>query len=98
MSERYEVELGKLGYYEVRCKETDDNCGGHDERWIAEEMSSAMNIAHERSGADELRAALKALEPYLDAIVCYASTMEEHEPNRLVVQARAALAKYGEEK
>jgi hypothetical protein len=37
--------------------------------------------------------ALKALEPYLDAIVCYASSMDEHEPNRLAVNARALLAK-----
>lgn len=36
--------------------------------------------------------ALAALEPYLDAIVCYASDMGEHEPNRLAVNARAALA------
>ena len=44
---------------------------------------------------DELkraRDALAALEPYLDAIICYASTMDEHEPNRLAVNARAAIA------
>lgn len=35
--------------------------------------------------------ALQALEPYLDAIVCYASTMDEHEPNRLAFNARAAI-------
>lgn len=37
--------------------------------------------------------ALRALEPYLDAIVCYASSMDEHEPNRLVVNARTAITK-----
>ena len=36
--------------------------------------------------------ALRALEPYLDAIVCYASSMDEHEPNRLAFNARQALA------
>lgn len=41
----------------------------------------------------ELLEALRGLEPYLDAIVCYASTMDEYEPNRLAVQARAAIAK-----
>ncbi len=41
----------------------------------------------------ELLTALKALEPYLDAIACYASTMDEHEPNRLIKQARAAIAR-----
>ncbi|MEG3086135.1 hypothetical protein [Sphingomonas sp. PB4P5] len=41
----------------------------------------------------DLYDALAQLEPYLDAIVCYASTQGEHEPNRLVANARAALAK-----
>jgi hypothetical protein len=42
--------------------------------------------------------ALKALEPYLDAIVCYASSMDEHEPNRLAFNARAAIAAYEAER
>jgi hypothetical protein len=46
-----------------------------------------------RDAGLELFEALKALEPYLDAIVCYASSMDEHEPNRLAVNARALLAK-----
>lgn len=45
----------------------------------------------------DLLAALEALDPYLDAIVCYASTMDEHEPNRLVFNARAAIAKAKDE-
>lgn len=40
-----------------------------------------------------LREALKGLEPHFDAIACYASSMDEHEPNRLVFNARAAIAK-----
>ena len=36
--------------------------------------------------------ALRALQQYLDAIVCYASIMDEHEPNRLAFNARQALA------
>ena len=39
-----------------------------------------------------LEAALSGLEPYLDSIVCYASMMGEHEPDRLVYDARRALA------
>lgn len=44
-----------------------------------------------RARVARLEAALRGLEPYLDAIVCYASTMDEHEPNRLAHIARAAL-------
>lgn len=40
---------------------------------------------------ERLREALRGLEPYLDAIVCYASSMDEHEPNRLAFNAREAL-------
>lgn len=36
--------------------------------------------------------ALKAVEPYLDAIVCYASTVTEHPPNALPIQVRSAIA------
>lgn len=41
----------------------------------------------------ELQGALQGLEPYLDAIVCYASSMDEHEPNQLAFNARSALSK-----
>lgn len=40
---------------------------------------------------ERLREALRGVEPYLDAIVCYASTMGEHEGNRIAAAARAAL-------
>lgn len=50
------------------------------------------------SAAPDLLAALRALEPYFDALVCYASSMDEHNPNRLVVDARAAIAKAEGEK
>lgn len=42
--------------------------------------------------------AAKALNPYVDAIVCYASTMDEHKPNRLAVNFRDALAQLEGEK
>lgn len=35
---------------------------------------------------------LKRIEPHIDAIVCYASTMKEHEPNGLALDLHAALA------
>jgi hypothetical protein len=46
---------------------------------------------HLRAENERLRALLRGLEPYLGAIVCYASTMSEHEPNRIVAQIRAEL-------
>ena len=36
--------------------------------------------------------ALHAIEPYLDAIICYASTIDEYAPNGIVLKVRAALA------
>lgn len=50
------------------------------------EMSSKPDLQ------GELLAAAKALEPYLDAIVCYASSMDEHEPNRLAFNLRSAIS------
>lgn len=35
---------------------------------------------------------LRRLEPHLDALVCYASTASEYEPNKLVQEVRALLA------
>ena len=40
--------------------------------------------------------ALRAVEPYLDAITCYASTIDEHEGNRVAALVQAALAKIKE--
>lgn len=45
----------------------------------------------------ELVGLLRRVYPHLDAIVCYASTMGEHEPNRIVHDIRAAIAKHGGE-
>lgn len=41
----------------------------------------------------ELLEALLAVEPYIDTIVCYASTLDEHEGNRVALRVRQALAK-----
>jgi hypothetical protein len=38
-----------------------------------------------------LEATLKAVEPYLDAIICYASTISEHDGNRVAALVRAAI-------
>lgn len=39
----------------------------------------------------ELVEVARELEPYLDRLLCYASTTSEHEPNRVVKRLRAAL-------
>lgn len=41
--------------------------------------------------APELLEALEGIEPHLDAIICYASTTGEHEPNLLAANVRAAI-------
>ena len=63
-----------------------------------QDRAAAVKWIMERAGVSaDLLSALEALEPYLDAIVCYASTMDEHEPNRLVFNARSAIAAAKEE-
>ena len=42
-----------------------------------------------REEADTLKALICQIEPYVDAIVCYASTIGEHEPNRIAHEVRA---------
>ncbi len=60
-------------------------------------VSLAKDMANEierlRASHDALLEALEGLDPHIDAIVCYASNMGEHEPNRLAHNARAAIAK-----
>lgn len=40
---------------------------------------------------DEAVALLRALEPHLDKLICYASTPDEYEPNAIVARIRAFL-------
>lgn len=44
---------------------------------------------------DEAVALLRALEPHLDKLICYASTTDEYEPNAIVERIRAYLARTG---
>jgi hypothetical protein len=46
-----------------------------------------------REAGERKDALLRRIEPHIDAIVCYASTMGEHEPNRLAVDLRALTIK-----
>lgn len=70
---------------------------GHNYR--SGQMLLAMLAEIERLRGEELEAKLRKaaevmrkVEPYLDAIICYASTMDEHEPNRIAAEFRAFLA------
>lgn len=44
--------------------------------------------------AKEMLDMLRRIEPYIDGIVCYASTMDEHEPNRIAHDLRELLRSY----
>jgi len=61
----------------------------------ASAWASAYIATHKRAAAPDLLALLKRIEPHIDAIVCYASTRDEHEPNKLAVDLRAALKATG---
>lgn len=60
--------------------------------WTGDAVCVDADVAAEGAAEIErLRAALREIEPYLDAIPCYASTMDEHAPNRIAATVRAAL-------
>jgi hypothetical protein len=69
------------------------------ERDTAERLASVVEAeaARWREVAGEMAGAMQKAEPHLDAIICYASTMDEHEPNRIAHDFRAALARFKQE-
>lgn len=71
-----------------------DDCGCVvSKRTVAEAIAAWNERATPQPAAvDGLVEAARAIEPFLDAIVCFASTMDEHEPNRLAENFRQALA------
>jgi hypothetical protein len=50
----------------------------------------------ERKRLEKLEQLLRDIEPYLDSIICYASTITEHPPNGLPARVRDALAAAGQ--
>ena len=62
-----------------------------DEDSLINRVAAALNRTHPPEYARLIEAARK-VEPFLDAIICYASTMDEHAPNKIVHEFRAALA------
>jgi hypothetical protein len=88
-------EVEAYAYYCVVWQATDDPenpalfCETPNRVTMAEAYADAFLI----TAAPDLLEAMKGLEPHLDAIVCYASTQGEHEPNRLAVDARAAISR-----
>ena len=75
--------------------ESDLEHGWVNDGWCIAECNGpqAEINAHLIAAAPDLYKALAHLEPYLDAIVCYASTIEEHPPNGFILETKAALAK-----
>lgn len=69
--------------------------GGHGALGLSYEEGAKVQdrMAAIAIAAPEMLAALLAIKPYLGAIICYASTVEEHEPNRIAVMVEAAIAK-----
>jgi len=53
----------------------------------------AASTGRKMAAADDMLAAMQRIEPFIDAIVCYASTCGEYEPNDIVREFRAAIAK-----
>lgn len=50
----------------------------------------AVKELHERAAKAE--ALLRRIEPYIDSIICYASTVSDYEGNRLAVDFKAHVA------
>jgi thiamine pyrophosphate-dependent acetolactate synthase large subunit-like protein len=52
---------------------------------------AGRQLKEEAARAEKLESLLRRIEPHLDAIVCYASDMGEHEPNRIAFDVRQTL-------
>lgn len=74
-----------MDYLSMRLKEARDQRPDWEKLW-AEEAERAEAAQEE---IETLKALICRIEPYVDAIVCYASTMGEHEPNRIAHEVRA---------
>lgn len=62
---------------------------------VTGQAQAALAATPLKAENEALRELLRRIEPHLDAIICYASTMDEHEPNRIASDVRAALTKQG---
>jgi hypothetical protein len=61
--------------------------------WSSNDIRTLVaEVERLRARAARYEAALRLVEPYIDSIVCYASTMNEHEGNRVAFEVCNALA------
>src|SRR3569623_2337087 len=84
------IETGDGGAIELTGSRTMQQING-----LSEEAFNAQGkaVADVVLAAPAMLDLLRRIEPHIDSIVCYASTMGEHEPNRLAHDLRAALSK-----
>lgn len=61
-------------------------------------MSATQELRRLHALCDEMGEALEAIAPFMDSLICYASTMTEYEPNAVAAKHKAALAKWKESK
>lgn len=70
----------EAAYYYGSQQDEDEACG---------KLRAALEAQSARIA--ELEGLLRRIEPYMDGLICYASTMGEHEPNRIAHDLHAAL-------
>lgn len=82
-----------------------DDCGNLHTMWEAGTALIELRARIAALEADNARLmglvkeageAMQQVEPHLDAIVCFASTQAEYEPNRIAATFRSTLAKIKE--
>ena len=62
------------------------------------DSEAAAELRRLHALCDEMGEALEAIAPFMDSLICYASTMTEYEPNAVAAKHKAALAKWKESK
>lgn len=102
LNERQE-ELNRVGAYPKLAKREEARLEAikEDIRLIDAALTAKLSETEEnaklRARVEELEGLIGRIEPHVDAIVCYASTMGEHEPNRIAHEVRAIAGRFQNE-